>query len=57
MDFCLVTSHDSLRNRFEDKFPKWAMAISGYCRDTQVRSSILRSVTAEVPESVEFGGK
>ncbi len=57
MDFCLVTSQDNLRNIFEDNFPKWVMAISMYCRKTQVRSSMLQSLTAEVPESVEFGGK
>ena len=50
LEFALVLQRENIRDEFEQCFPKWAEAIIKYCKDTQVRSSILQKITADYTE-------
>lgn len=54
-EFALVCKEENIRDRFEESFVLWCRAIASYCKETQIKSSVIQAETRDYCEDLNDG--
>ena len=55
VEFALSCQQEDIRDIFEGRFPRWAHAVCGYSKATQIRSSALQLETETYSDEMNDG--